>query len=308
MIIAGAVWQTGLARDSSACIHQNWSTHVKLLRFGQPGQEKPGCLDPQGGVRDLSPVVGDINGKTLSRASLQQLAQVDPETMPLVDATTRFGPCVGSVGNFIAVGLNYSDHAEETGAAIPTEPILFNKHTSSIAGPNDPITIPQGSEKLDWEAEIAFVIGEPAYRVSQSDAMSYVAGFCLCNDVSERAFQIERGGQWMKGKSAPGFGPLGPWLVTKDEIGDMQNLSIWLNLNGKRRQSGSTRNMIFPIDYLVSYISSFMRLMPGDVVTTGTPAGVGLGDKPPVFLKPGDTIELGIEGLGQQRQSLVAAI
>jgi 2-keto-4-pentenoate hydratase/2-oxohepta-3-ene-1,7-dioic acid hydratase in catechol pathway len=279
---------------------------MKLLRFGKYGQEKPGCLDPQGMVRDLSSIISDIDGTTLSSEGLAALSAVDLNSLPIVDSSIRIGACVGSVGNFIAVGLNYVDHARETGSAIPAEPILFNKHTSCIAGPNDPVTIPRGSVKTDWEAEIAFVISKAAFEVSAEEAMGYIAGFCVSHDVSERAFQSERGGQWTKGKSSPSFGPLGPWLVTTNEIEDVQNLDVWLDVNGKRMQAGSTSNMIFPIAYLVSYISTFMRLLPGDVVTTGTPAGVGLGRKPQVFLKAGDVVELGVQSLGTQRQVFCA--
>jgi len=280
---------------------------MKLLRFGERGQEKPGCLDTQGKIRDLSSVISDVSGTVLSKESLARLSAVDLSGLPIVAPPTRLGACVGSVGNFVAVGLNYVDHAKETNSQIPAEPILFNKHTSCIVGPNDPVTIPRGSEKTDWEAEIAFVVGEAAFEVPQDEAMDYVAGFCVCLDVSERAFQSERGGQWTKGKSAPTFGPLGPWLVTKDEIEDVQNLGIWLDVNGQRVQTGTTSNMIFSIAFLVSYISTFMRLIPGDVVTTGTPAGVGLGRNPQVFLKAGDVVELGVEGLGRQRQLFCAA-
>jgi 2,4-diketo-3-deoxy-L-fuconate hydrolase len=280
---------------------------MKLLRFGAPGEEKPGCLDAQGVIRDLSSIVADIDGAALSTEGLVRLSAVDLSQLPMIDPSIRLGACVNSVGNFIAVGLNYVDHATETNSPIPAEPILFNKHTSCIVGPNDPVTIPRGSQKTDWEAEIAFVIGEAAFEVPQDKAMNYVAGFCICHDVSERAFQAERGGQWTKGKSAPTFGPLGPWLVTKDEIADVQDLEVWLEVNGERMQSGTTANMIFSIAFLVSYISTFMRLLPGDVVTTGTPAGVGLGRKPQVFLKAGDVVELGVEGLGSQRQLFQAA-
>ncbi len=287
--------------------YQKGKHTMKLLRFGQTGHEKPGCLDTHGNIRDLSSVVSDVDGAILSRESLAGLSKIDLNALPLVDSSTRLGACVGSVGNFIAVGLNYKDHAKETDAAIPAEPILFNKHTSCIVGPNDTVSIPRGSLKTDWEVEIAFVIGEPAFDVSEANAMDYVAGFCVCHDVSERALQIERGGQWTKGKSAPGFGPLGPWLVTRDEIADVQNLDLWLNLNGQRMQTGSTSDMIFSIAFLVSYISTFMRLMPGDVVTTGTPAGVGLGRKPQLYLKAGDVVDLGIQELGTQRQLFRAA-
>ncbi|SME90447.1 2-keto-4-pentenoate hydratase/2-oxohepta-3-ene-1,7-dioic acid hydratase (catechol pathway) [Tistlia consotensis] len=279
---------------------------MKLLRFGEPGAEKPGLLDKGGKIRDLSSVVPDIAGPALSPAGLDKLRKVDPASLPEVPASTRLGPCVGQVGNFIAIGLNYVDHAEETGLAIPTEPVVFSKATSCLSGPNDAIVLPEGSVKTDWEVEIAFVMGQAAYRVEEKDALGYVAGFCLCHDVSERAFQIERGGQWIKGKSAPTFGPLGPWLVTPDEVADVQNLRLWCDVNGKRMQDGTTAKMIFSIAYLVSYLSRFMRLLPGDVVTTGTPAGVGLGMKPNVFLKAGDVVELGIEQLGEQRQEVKA--
>ncbi|NTA39793.1 fumarylacetoacetate hydrolase family protein [Agrobacterium salinitolerans] len=279
---------------------------MRLLRYGPIGQEKPAALDSEGNIRDLSSVVTDIAGQTLSRSSLKKLAKIDLSALPAISSDVRIGPCVGAVGNFVAVGLNYIDHALETKTPIPEEPVLFNKHTSCISGANDPICLLKDSEKTDWEVEIAFVIGEPAYNVREEDALSFIAGFCICHDVSERAFQIERGGQWTKGKSGPTFGPLGPWLVTPDEIGDVQNLGLWLDVNGQRRQSGSTSKMIFPIALLVSYISRFMRLMPGDVITTGTPPGVGLGMNPPVFLKAGDVVELGIDGLGAQRQIVKA--
>ncbi|MFK3780731.1 fumarylacetoacetate hydrolase family protein [Agrobacterium sp. NPDC089420] len=279
---------------------------MKLLRYGPSGQERPAAIDADGIIRDLSSIVPDICGPSLSRRSLETLARIDLSSLPAVPADVRIGPCVGAVGNFVAVGLNYSDHALETNTPIPEEPVLFNKHTSCISGPHDPIVLLKDSEKTDWEVEIAFVIGEPAYHVREEDASSVIAGFCICHDVSERAFQIERGGQWTKGKSGPTFGPLGPWLVTPDEIDDVQNLGLWLDVNGRRMQTGSTSKMIFPIATLVSYISRFMRLMPGDVITTGTPPGVGLGMKPPVFLKAGDVVELGIDGLGRQRQIVTA--
>lgn len=275
---------------------------MKLLRFGEAGCEKPGCLDAEGIIRDLSSIVSDLDGSALSRKGLAMLSALDLKSLPVVEQSARLGPCVSGVGNFVAVGLNYIDHAKETNSPIPTEPVLFNKHTSCIAGPNDPVTIPRGSLKTDWEVEIAFVIGEEVFEATEEKAMDYVAGFCVCHDISERAFQSERAGQWTKGKSAPTFGPLGPWLVTKDEIADVQNLDLWLDVNGQRMQTGSTGNMIFSIAFLVSYITTFMRLLPGDVVTTGTPAGVGLGRKPQVFLKAGDVVELGVEGLGSQRQ------
>ncbi|HRE21300.1 MAG TPA: fumarylacetoacetate hydrolase family protein [Rhabdaerophilum sp.] len=275
---------------------------MKLVRYGQPGKEKPGLVDGQGKIRDLSEVVPDIAGATLSRKSLTKLAKLKPEKLPLVRGRPRIGPCVGKVGNFIAVGLNYADHAAETGAAIPKEPILFNKAPSCIVGPNDDVTIPRGSQKTDWEVELAIVIGERCSYVEEKDAMKVVAGFCVCNDVSERAYQTEGTGQWMKGKGCPTFGPLGPWLVTPDEIADVQKLGMWLDVNGKRMQTGSTATMIFGVSFLVSYISRFLLLEPGDVITTGTPPGVGMGMKPPVYLKPGDIVRLGIDGLGEQKQ------
>jgi len=278
---------------------------MKLVRFGQPGAEKPGLLDQQGRVRDLSGVVDDIAGAALTAEGLTKIRRADPAALPLAPSDARLGSCVGRVGNFVAVGLNYADHAAETGSPIPAEPILFNKAPSCIVGPNDDVVIPKASTRLDWEVELAIVIGEPAHYVHANNAFDYVAGFCVCNDVSERAFQIERGGQWMKGKSSPTFGPLGPWLVTPDEVSDVQNLSMWLDLNGERMQTGSTKTMIFDCAQLVSYISHFMLLEPGDVITTGTPPGVGLGMKPPRFLKAGDVMALGIEGLGEQRQRVV---
>jgi 2,4-didehydro-3-deoxy-L-rhamnonate hydrolase len=278
---------------------------MKLVRFGQPGAEKPGLLDPQGRVRDLSGVVDDIAGAALTAEGLTKIRRADPAALPLAPSDARLGSCVGRVGNFVAVGLNYADHAAETGSPIPAEPILFNKAPSCVVGPNDDVVIPKASTRLDWEVELAIVIGEPAHYVHANNAFDYVAGFCVCNDVSERAFQIERGGQWMKGKSSPTFGPLGPWLVTPDEVSDVQNLSMWLDVNGERMQTGSTKTMIFDCAQLVSYISHFMLLEPGDVITTGTPPGVGLGMKPPRFLKAGDVMTLGIEGLGEQRQQVV---
>nr|PZN43284.1 MAG: 2-hydroxyhepta-2,4-diene-1,7-dioate isomerase [Pseudomonadota bacterium] len=279
---------------------------MKLVRYGNPGAEKPGIVDAEGTIRDLSGIVPDLAGKALTKASLARIAAVDPKTLPAVPAGTRLGPCVGNVRNFIAVGLNYADHAAETNSPIPSEPILFNKAPSCIVGPNDDIVVPRGSEKTDWEVELAVVIGEEASYVEEKDALNYVAGYCVCNDVSERAYQLERGGQWAKGKGCPTFGPLGPWLVTTDEIKDVQNLSMWLDVNGERMQDGSTKTLIFSVPYLVSYISQFMKLEPGDVITTGTPPGVGMGMKPPRFLKGGEVVELGIEGLGTQRQQVRA--
>jgi 2,4-didehydro-3-deoxy-L-rhamnonate hydrolase len=279
---------------------------MKLVRYGQPGKEKPGLIDEAGKLRDLSGVIGDLAGEALSPKSLAKIAKLKSADLPAPDGAPRLGSCVGSVGNFIAVGLNYADHAAETGAAIPKEPILFNKAPSCIIGPNDDVTIPKGSVKTDWEVELAVVIGSRASYVSERDALDYVAGFCVCDDVSEREFQQERGGQWMKGKGCATFGPLGPWLVTPDEIPDVQKLDMWLDVNGERMQKGSTATMIFDVKTLVSYISHFMVLLPGDVITTGTPPGVGLGMKPPRFLKAGDVVSLGIEGLGSQTQNFVA--
>ncbi len=280
---------------------------MKLVRFGTPGAEKPGLVDAGGRIRDLSAFVPDIAGAALGPETLARLAALDPSSLPLAASPARLGPCVGGVGKFICVGLNYADHAEETGARIPAEPIIFMKATSAITGPDGPVIIPIGSEKTDWEVELGVVIGREARYVEETDAMAYVAGYCVVNDVSERAFQTERGGQWTKGKSADSFGPIGPWLVTSDEIRDPQDLSMWLSVDGVMRQNGSTRTMIFPVRTLVSYISRFMSLQPGDIISTGTPPGVGLGQKPPVFLKPGQTIRLGIEGLGEQAQLVTSA-
>lgn len=280
---------------------------MRLVRYGEAGNEKPGLIDDDHVLRDLSEDVGDIAGEFLGRAQMERIRAIDPKSLAKADPSHRIGSPVGRVGNFIAVGLNYSDHARETGADIPKEPILFNKAPSCIVGPHDDVVVPRGSDKLDWEVEIAIVIGDEASYVSEADAMDHVAGFCLCHDVSERSFQIERGGQWMKGKSAPTFGPLGPWLVTPDTLGDPQAVDLWLDVNGERMQTGSTATMIFGVRTLVSYISQFMRLMPGDVITTGTPPGVGMGMKPPVFLKPGDIVTLGGTHLGEQRQTIRAA-
>jgi len=279
---------------------------MKLVRFGEAGREKPGLVDAQGQVRDLSGIVDDITGATLSSDALNRIRQADPSTLPVAPSGQRLGACVGQVRNFIAIGLNYADHAAETGAAIPAEPIVFNKAPSCIVGPNDNVIIPRGSQKTDWEVELAIVIGERASYIGANEALDFVAGYCVCNDVSEREFQIERGGTWTKGKGCPTFGPLGPWMVTKDEIPDPQNLSMWLDVNGERMQNGSTKTMIFNVAQIVSYVSHFMILEPGDVITTGTPPGVGMGMKPQRFLKAGDVVSLGIEGLGEQRQSVVA--
>ncbi|WP_201864540.1 fumarylacetoacetate hydrolase family protein [Microvirga soli] len=279
---------------------------MKLVRFGETGQEKPGLVDAQGQIRDLSSLVPDITGATLSSETLNRIRQADPSSLPVAPSGQRLGACVGQVRNFIAIGLNYADHAAETGAAIPAEPIVFNKAPSCIVGPNDDVIIPRGSQKTDWEVELAIVIGERASYVGANEALEFVAGYCVCNDVSEREFQIERGGTWTKGKGCPTFGPLGPWLVTRDEIPDPQNLSMWLDVNGERMQNGSTKTMIFNVPQIVSYVSHFMILEPGDVITTGTPPGVGMALKPPRFLKAGDQVSLGIEGLGEQRQRVVA--
>jgi 2,4-didehydro-3-deoxy-L-rhamnonate hydrolase len=285
--------------------HTRSEMPMKLVRFGAPGAEKPGLVDAQGAVRDLSAHVKDITGDTLSPASLDKLRGIDPGSLPLAPKGARFGSPVGGVRNFIAVGLNYVDHAKETGAEIPKEPILFNKLPNCIVGPNDDVMIPKGSLKLDYEIEIAFVIGKRARYVPEADALSHIAGYAICNDISERHFQAERGGQWMKGKCAETFGPLGPWLVTRDEIKNVQNLSMSLDVNGQRRQTGNTETMIFGIQHCLHYISQFMVLEPGDVVTTGTPPGVALGMKPPQWLKAGDVMTLKIEGLGQQTQKVV---
>jgi 2-keto-4-pentenoate hydratase/2-oxohepta-3-ene-1,7-dioic acid hydratase in catechol pathway len=278
---------------------------MKLLRYGKAGAEKPGILDAQGKIRDLSGVIDDIAGKVLSPQGLNMLRALDPTTLPVVPAGTRLGPCVGRIGQVIAVGLNYADHAKETGAEPPREPVLFNKSVGAICGPNDDVIQPKGSTKLDWEVELTIVIGTRSQYVEERNALDHVAGFCIMNDVSERAFQIESTGQWMKGKSHDTFAPLGPWLVTKDEIADPGKLDMFLDVNGVRRQKGSTRTMIFGVAHLVSYISRFLTLHPGDVIPTGTPPGVGLGHKPPIFLKSGDVMHLGIQGLGEQKQKVV---
>jgi 2-keto-4-pentenoate hydratase/2-oxohepta-3-ene-1,7-dioic acid hydratase in catechol pathway len=277
---------------------------MKLCRYGDRGAEKPGLIDPQGRLRDLSGHVADIAGPVL--ADLAALRGVDPSSLPLVAGSPRLGACVGGIGKFICIGLNYSDHAAESGMAVPPEPVIFAKYTSAVCGPNDPIIIPRGSVKTDWEVELAFVIGKPGKYIAEADAMDHVAGFFICNDVSERSFQAERSGQWSKGKSSDNFGPIGPWLVTRDEVPDAGKLHMWLEVNGKRMQDGSTSTMVYKVPFLVSYLSQFFTLHPGDVVSTGTPPGVGLGMKPPQYLKPGDVVDVGIEGLGQQRQVCVA--
>jgi 2-keto-4-pentenoate hydratase/2-oxohepta-3-ene-1,7-dioic acid hydratase in catechol pathway len=278
---------------------------LKLLRYGRPGKERPGVLDADGKIRDLSGHVGDIAGAVLAPASLKKLSKIDPATLPLVKGKPRLGPCVTGTSKFICIGLNYSDHAAETGATVPPEPIIFMKANSAIVGPDDDVLIPRGSKKTDWEVELGVVIGKTAKYVSEAEALDYVAGYCVINDVSERAFQAERQGQWTKGKSCDTFGPTGPWLVTKDEVADPQDLKMWLTVNGKKRQNGSTKTMVYGVAYLVSYLSQFMSLLPGDIISTGTPPGVGLGMKPPKFLKNGDVVELGIEGLGTQKQTFV---
>ncbi len=279
---------------------------MRLLRYGPAGQEKPGILDNTGQLRDLSGVVDDIAGDTLLPASLDRLRAIDPTTLPKVNGAPRVGPCVGRVGKFICIGLNYSDHAAESGMAVPTEPIIFMKATSAICGPNDDIVIPKGSQKTDWEVELGVVIGKTAKYVSEVDALDHVAGYCTVHDVSERAFQLEMGGQWVKGKSADTFGPIGPWLVTADAVPAWDQLGLWLEVDGKRYQNGSTNTMVFGVPYLVSYLSQFMSLQPGDIITTGTPPGVGMGQKPQVFLRPGSVVRLGVEGLGEQQQRTVA--
>ncbi len=280
---------------------------MKLVRYGAKGAEKPGLIDKSGQLRDLSAHIRDLDGEAYSPASLQRLAALDPASLPAVGGNPRLGAPVTGISKFVAIGLNYSDHAKETGNPIPSEPIFFLKANTALSGPTDPVEKPRGSTKLDWEVEIAVIIGSRAKYVSEADALNHVAGYCICNDVSERNFQIERLGQWTKGKSHDTFGPLGPWLVTRDEIPNPQSLSMWLDVNGKRKQTGSTSTMIFSIAKCVSYVSQFMTLLPGDVLTTGTPPGVGTGMKPPQYLNVGDVVTLGIEGLGEQRQEIVAA-
>ena len=281
---------------------------MKLLRHGPHGAEKPGLMHDDGTIRDLSGIVSDIGWDTLSDAGLATIRAIGAHSLPVVPADTRLGPCIAGTGKFICIGLNYSDHAAETGATVPPEPIIFMKATSAICGPNDPIIIPRGSQKTDWEVELAVIIGTKAKYVTEAEAMNHVAGFAVTNDVSERAFQTERSGQWTKGKSCDNFGQIGPWLVTRDEVADPQNLSMWLTVNGEKVQDGSTRTMVYGVAFLVSYLSQFMTLHPGDVISTGTPPGVGLGMKPPRFLKAGDVVELGVHGLGQQRQDVIADI
>ena len=275
---------------------------MKLLRHGEFGNEKPGIIDHEGKIRDLSSHIPDINGNSINSESLKNIGAIDLSTLPIVSNDTRLGACVGNVGKFLCIGLNYSDHAAESGLPVPSEPILFSKATSAIVGPNDNVEIPRNSSETDWEVELGIIIGKKAKYINEDEAEEYIAGYCVVNDVSERAFQIKREGQWTKGKSCDTFGPTGPYLVTKDEIPDVQNLKMYLDVNGKRMQDGSTNTMIFSAKHIVYYLSQFMSLNPGDVIATGTPPGVGLGMKPPVFLKAGDTMKLGIEGLGEQNQ------
>ena len=278
---------------------------MKLLRYGPKGQEKPGIVDAEGVVRDLSDLVDDIGGDILTDQGLAGIAKADLASLPAVEVD-RYGPCVGNVGKFICIGLNYSDHAEESGLAVPPEPVIFAKATSAICGPNDTVKLPRGSKATDWEVELGVVIGKQAKYINEADALDHVAGYCVINDISERDFQNKRAGQWTKGKSADTFGPIGPWLVTREEVPDPQNLSMYLDVNGKRRQDGSTNTMVFGVAHLVSYLSQFMSLQPGDIISTGTPPGVGMGIKPePVYLKVGDKMELGIEGLGVQHQNVM---
>jgi len=279
---------------------------MKLLRYGAPGQEKPGLLDRDGKIRDLSGTVGDIDGAALAPASLGRLRRLDPTTLPLVSGAPRLGPCVGNVPKIVAIGLNYRLHAQEAGMPIPTEPIFFMKATSSICGPNDDVIIPKGSQKTDYEVELGIVIGSTARYVDIKDAKNHIAGYCVVNDVSEREYQMERGGQWTKGKSCDTFCPLGPWLVTADEVGDAGKLQVSTDVNGERRQNSNTADLIFGIEHIVSYVSQFMTLLPGDVIPTGTPSGVAMGFKPPKFLKSGDTMRVAVEGLGEQNSRLVA--
>ena len=281
---------------------------MKLLRYGPPGREKPGLLDAAGTLRDLSAHIADIDGSTLDSATLERLRALDPATLPAVEGQPRLGPCVGRIGKFICIGLNYADHAAESGMPVPAEPVVFGKWTSAVVGPNDDVLIPRGSEKTDWEVELGVVIGTAASYVEEANAMAYVAGYCVINDVSERNYQLERGGTWDKGKGCDTFGPTGPWLVTADEVPDPHALGMWLEVDGHRYQNGNTRTMIFRVPQLIAYLSRFMTLQPGDVISTGTPPGVGMGVKPgPVFLRPGQTMRLGIDGLGEQQQTTVAA-
>ncbi|HLK03280.1 MAG TPA: fumarylacetoacetate hydrolase family protein [Candidatus Acidoferrum sp.] len=279
---------------------------MKLVRWGNAGAERPGLIDGTGRIRDLSGVVADIAKETLSPDSVKKLSSIDASRLPVAEGTPRIGPCVGAVGKFVCIGLNYSDHAAESGMKVPAEPVVFMKATSAICGPYDKVVIPRSAEKADWEVELGVVIGKEARYVDERDALSHVAGYCVVNDLSERAFQLEGTGQWVKGKSADTFGPIGPWLVTHDEVPDPQNLHLWLEVDGKRYQDGTTKTMVFGVAHLVSYLSRFMSLQPGDIISTGTPPGVGLGQKPPVYLRPGNVMRLGIDGLGEQQQEVVA--
>jgi 2-keto-4-pentenoate hydratase/2-oxohepta-3-ene-1,7-dioic acid hydratase in catechol pathway len=279
---------------------------MKLVRVGEPGHEKPGMLDAQGRIRDLSGVVDDIAGEVLTPEGLKRLAGLDPQSLPVIDGPVRYGPCVGRVGKFVCIGLNYADHAAESGMPAPSEPVVFMKATSAICGPNDTVLIPRGSVKTDWEVELGVIIGKGGKYIEEKDALAHVAGYCVVNDLSEREFQIERGGTWDKGKGADTFGPIGPWLVTADEIADPQDLHLWLEVDGKRYQDGSTGTMIFGVAQIISYVSRFMSLQSGDIISTGTPPGVGMGKKPPVYLRPGQTMRLGIDGLGIQEQKVAA--
>jgi 2-keto-4-pentenoate hydratase/2-oxohepta-3-ene-1,7-dioic acid hydratase in catechol pathway len=279
---------------------------MKLLRYGTPGQEKPGLLDKTGQIRDLSTAIPDISGDTITPQSLQRIQTLDPAKLPTVSGSPRLGPCVSRVGKFLCIGLNYSDHAAEAGMKPPAEPVVFMKATSAITGPNDNVVIPRTSVKADWEVELGVIIGSPTKYVSESEALNHVAGYCVVNDLSERTFQLEGTGQWVKGKSADTFGPIGPWLVTRDEVPDPQNLRMWLKINGHQYQNGNTKTMIFSVAHIVAYLSRFMSLQPGDIISTGTPPGVGMGQKPPKYLQSGDKIELGVQGLGEQAQSVVA--
>jgi ureidoglycolate lyase len=279
---------------------------MKLLRFGSTGSEKPGILDAEGNIRDLSTVLDDISGADLDDAALDRLRELDLAKLPLATGDLRLGPCVGHVGKFVCIGLNYADHAAEAGMELPEEPVIFAKATSAICGPNDDVEIPRGSLKSDWEVELGVIIGKHAKYISEADALGFVAGYCVVNDLSERDFQLHRSGQWIKGKSCDTFGPLGPWLVTRDEVPDPQSLTMYLEVNGYRYQNGSTTTMHFGVAQVISHLSQFMSLHPGDVISTGTPPGVGMGQRPEIYLKPGDRIELGIEGLGVQRQNVVA--
>lgn len=278
---------------------------MKLVRFGAAGDEKPGVIDKHGNLRDLSAYIDDITAQNLSDEKLSELSKINLNTLPIMDKSTRLGACVSGVGKFICIGLNYADHAKEAGMEVPPEPVIFMKATSAICGPTDPILLPRGSVKTDWEVELAVVIGKKAKYVELEDAMSYVAGYAASNDISERTYQLEGSGHWTKGKSCDSFGPLGPYLVTKDEIPDPQNLSMWLSVNGQKMQDGSTSTMVYGVAFLVHYISQFMSLMPGDIISTGTPPGVGLGMTPPIYLKPGDIVTLGVEGLGEHNQTVI---